>query len=158
MLNGFLTQPDLSIDHIRRYTNSPTTQMVFLSDHQHRRSQVEAALWGKGRCSRSVLVSACAHMNGRVWRNSRKSRQRPPPPFSTSSPSWRSCPISCRPCEDLAILISHLLIRKYRRTIEDLATVGPAHRPNRWHYIPDGFVSLEPEVYHPTALGRYSHC
>lgn len=29
MLNGFLTQPDLFIDHIRRYTNSLTTQMVF---------------------------------------------------------------------------------------------------------------------------------
>lgn len=29
MLVGFLDQPDLFIDHIRRYTNSLTTQMVF---------------------------------------------------------------------------------------------------------------------------------
>jgi cytochrome P450 len=29
MLMGFLEQPDLFIDHIRRYTNSLTTQMVF---------------------------------------------------------------------------------------------------------------------------------
>lgn len=29
MLMGFLEQPHLFIDHIRRYTNSLTTQMVF---------------------------------------------------------------------------------------------------------------------------------
>lgn len=29
MLSGFLDQPDRFIDHIRRYTNSLTTQMVF---------------------------------------------------------------------------------------------------------------------------------
>ena len=29
MLVGFLESPDLFIDHIRRYTNSLTTQMIF---------------------------------------------------------------------------------------------------------------------------------
>jgi hypothetical protein len=29
MLVGFLENPDLFIDHIRRYTNSLTTQMIF---------------------------------------------------------------------------------------------------------------------------------
>ena len=29
MLTGFLDQPDLFVDHLRRYTNSLTTQMVF---------------------------------------------------------------------------------------------------------------------------------
>ena len=29
MLVGFLDQPSLFVDHIRRYTNSLTTQMVF---------------------------------------------------------------------------------------------------------------------------------
>ena len=29
MLVGFLDSPDLFIDHIRRYTNSLTTQMIF---------------------------------------------------------------------------------------------------------------------------------
>lgn len=29
MLHGLMSEPDLFIDHIRRYTNSLTTQMVF---------------------------------------------------------------------------------------------------------------------------------
>lgn len=29
MLMGFVEKPDLFIDHIRRYTNSLTTQMIF---------------------------------------------------------------------------------------------------------------------------------
>lgn len=29
MLVGFLNSPDLFVDHIRRYTNSLTTQMIF---------------------------------------------------------------------------------------------------------------------------------